>query len=108
MKLYLDDERAAPVGWVRVDNVEDCISILKSCDVSDLSLDHDLGREDQTGYDVLAWMEEEIRYGSYNPPQNMAIHTANPPARERMTQALDSISLYMRCYRLDWECKAGV
>jgi hypothetical protein len=92
VKLYLDDERPAPRGWVRVDNVKDCTTILAMCYVSHLSLDHDLGEGDGTGYDVLVWLEHSIIQAPINlVPPNIRIHTANPPARLRMELAVEAI-----------------
>ena len=88
MKLYLDDKREAPVGWVRVDNVKDCITILTKCNVIQLSLDHDLGTIDgSNGYDVLLWLEQNL----WAVPNHILIHSANPPARDRMLAAVKSI-----------------
>ncbi|MFM5043537.1 cyclic-phosphate processing receiver domain-containing protein [Aeromonas caviae] len=46
MKLYLDDERKTPVGWVRVFWPEEAIAWLKTEMVTEISLDHDLGDDD--------------------------------------------------------------
>jgi len=43
MKVYLDDERKTPDGWRRVYWPEEAIELLKSGDVKEISLDHDLG-----------------------------------------------------------------
>ena len=58
MKLYLDDERKTPVGWVRVFWPDEAIAWLKTEMVTEISLDHDLGDDDRgTGYDVILWIE---------------------------------------------------
>ena len=43
MKVYLDDERSTPDGWVRVYWPEEAIELLKAGGVTEISLDHDLG-----------------------------------------------------------------
>jgi hypothetical protein len=54
MKVYLDDERTTPEGWLRVYWPDEAIELLKSGDVMEISLDHDLGDDDRgTGYDVV-------------------------------------------------------
>lgn len=84
MKLYLDDEREAPVGWVRVRWPEEAIELLKTGQVTDLSLDHDLGDDERgTGYDVVLWIEEAVATGAFVPPR-MVVHSANTPARAKM------------------------
>jgi hypothetical protein len=91
MKLYLDDERSAPFGWERVETAHEAIRILSENEVTDLSLDHDLGGpENGTGYDVIVWIEQQVAEYGYTPPL-IFIHTANPAASIRMYAALDSI-----------------
>jgi hypothetical protein len=92
MKVYLDDERIAPEGWVQVRWPDEAIKLLESGEVTHLSLDHDLGDDQRgTGYDVLLWIEQEVVLRHYVPPE-IFIHTANPAARHRMSAALESIT----------------
>lgn len=68
MKLYLDDERKTPVGWVRVFWPEEAIAWLKTEMVTEISLDHDLGDDDRgTGYDVILWIENEVMTNNFIP-----------------------------------------
>jgi len=56
MKVYLNDERKTPDGWVRVYWPDEAIELLKTGCVADISLDHDLGDDERgTGYDVVLW-----------------------------------------------------
>ncbi|QQE81192.1 cyclic-phosphate processing receiver domain-containing protein [Alicyclobacillus sp. SO9] len=82
MKLYLDDLRESPDGFVIVRDYEECILLLEQCDVSTLSLDHDLG-EEKTGYDVAKWIVEHGRW-----PSSIYLHTSNPVGRDNMYQLL--------------------
>jgi hypothetical protein len=43
VKVWLDDQRAAPEGWVHVRTPEEAIRLLRRGEVEELSLDHDLG-----------------------------------------------------------------
>lgn len=99
MKLWLDDIRnPADHGhpdavWVRT--ASDAISILENCDVSWVSLDHDLGgleiREIPNcgdGYEVACWLESSANFGGWVPP-TMLCHSANPVGRARIEAALD-------------------
>lgn len=92
LKIYLDDERMAPKGWVRTKNVTSTINLLKRGLVEALSLDHDLGTDKENGYDVLLWIEEQV---FTNPifilPFDIRIHTANSSARKKMDMALKRI-----------------
>ena len=86
VKVWLDDVRAAPEGWRLVTSVTQAIELLKSGEVEQLSLDHDLGELDEDGretdgYSVLAWIEEHVVLCGFAPPR-LTVHSANPPAHE--------------------------
>lgn len=64
---------------------------MDACDVSEISLDHDLGDDERgTGYHVLLWIEEMVALHNSKPPV-IHIHTANPTARNRMEAARSAI-----------------
>jgi hypothetical protein len=89
MKVFLDDVRDSPKGWLRTYSVEGTIELLESGYVSELSLDHDLGTE-ETGYDVVKWIEEKVAMEGFVAPE-IRIHSANPVGRKRMEQGIESI-----------------
>ncbi len=93
MKVYLDDERKTPEGWVRTYSPLETIILLKTGEVTELSLDHDLGDDFRvgTGYDVLTWLEEKMYEDESFPLPEMKVHSANPAAALRMNQAINSI-----------------
>jgi hypothetical protein len=93
MKIYLDDERVTPEGWIRTYTPDETISLLKGGNVEELSLDHDLGDDEAigTGYDVLLWIEEQVYTQNYIPPR-MKVHSANSSAKEKMLAAIDNIN----------------
>jgi len=93
IKVFLDDVRDPPdLGYIHVTTPRECAAILAGGEVDVLSLDHDLGLEDsKTGYSVLEWIEREIYDSGLVPPKLIIIHTDNPPARQRMIQACESI-----------------
>ncbi len=91
MKVYLDDERQTPDGWVRVYWPEEAIDLLKTGKVKEISLDHDLGDDEHgTGYDVVLWIEEAVITQGFTPP-SMGVHSANPSARDKMELGIKSI-----------------
>jgi len=91
MKLYLDDERKAPEGWIRVFWPDEAIEWLKTGMVSEISLDHDLGDDNRgTGYDVILWIEEEVIIHGFTPP-NIIVHSANSSARHKMELGIATI-----------------
>lgn len=93
MKVYLDDERPTPEGWVRTYTPKETIELLKTRKVTHLSLDHDLGDDVKigTGYHVLLWIEEEQYNDSSFPIPHMEVHSANPAGVYRMKQAILAI-----------------
>ncbi len=97
MKLFLDDMRKAPFGWDRVFTADECIAVLGSRRVEELSLDHDLHEEHYdtsrdsstftrpTGMAVVAWLE---RAGDQHWPPIIYVHSLNPSARAEMVRRL--------------------
>ena len=91
MKVYLDDERETPAGWVRVYWPEDAVKLLKSGEVTEISLDHDLGNDERgTGYDVVLWIEEAVVKQNFKPPR-IKVHSANTSARAKMEMGIENI-----------------
>ncbi len=91
MKVFLDDVRVAPDGWVPARWPQEVIALLEQGGVEELSLDHDLGDDTRgTGYDVLLWIEEAVATRGFRPPLVRA-HSANSSARQRMEAAIRSI-----------------
>ena len=95
MRVWLDDRRPAPEGWVHVRTPEEAIELLRGGGVVELSLDHDLGLDvgarERTGYDVLLWLEREVAAGRATPPAVARVHSGNVGAATRMEQAIESI-----------------
>lgn len=92
MKLFLDDERKPPVGWILVKWPEEAIKYLKTGEVTIISLDHDLGDDNRgTGYDVILWIEKEMFLHGFNPPE-IKIHSANSSARIKMELGIRKIN----------------
>ncbi|QWL58829.1 hypothetical protein HQ400_11595 [Aeromonas jandaei] len=95
MKLYLDDERKTPVGWVRVFWADEAIAWLETETVTEISLEHDLGDDDRgTGYDVILWIENEVMTNNFIPPQ-IHIHSANVSARRKMELGIMAINIFL-------------
>ena len=92
MKLYLDDERPCPEGWVLATTASEAISRLDEGGVTHLSLDHDLGPpEAGTGYDVMVWIEVKTWYDPSWPIPEITIHSANPVGVDRMKSVLRTL-----------------
>ncbi|MBF4333332.1 hypothetical protein EAY29_24230, partial [Vibrio anguillarum] len=64
----------------------------KSGNVTEISLDHDLGDDDHgTGYDVVLWIEEAVITRGFVPPI-MKVHSANSSARMKMELGIQNIN----------------
>jgi len=97
INLFLDDLRECPSGFVLVRNEFECRKwlALNKGKINILSLDHDLGENEPTGYDFVRWLIEE---GIGNPtiyPKEIYLHTANGVGRDNMFKLLDR-------YKPDW------
>ncbi|MYM57888.1 hypothetical protein GTG28_01505 [Vibrio sp. OCN044] len=91
MKVYLDDERQTPDGWYRVYWPDEAIALLKQGNVTEISLDHDLGDDEHgTGYDVVLWIEEAVATQGFRPPV-IRVHSANSSARQKMESGISNI-----------------
>ena len=96
MRVYLDDERVTPDGWIRVYWPEEAIALLESGQVEEISLDHDLGDDEHgTGYDVVLWIEEAVALRGFKPPR-MFVHSANSSAKEKMLSGIQAIQELFR------------
>jgi hypothetical protein len=92
LKVFLDDERVTPKGWVRVYWPAEAIALLETGKVSEISLDHDLGNDERgTGYDVVLWIEEAVIMRGFIPPK-MWVHSANSSARKKMEMGIQTIN----------------
>ena len=92
MKIYLDDERQTPEGWRRVYWPEEAIELLKTGNVKEISLAHDLGDDEHgTGYDVVLWIEKAVFTANFDQPK-MKVHSANTSARKKMESGIRAIN----------------
>lgn len=91
MKVFLDDERSPPQGWILVRWPQEAIALLEQGVVEEISLDHDLGDDTRgTGYDVLLWIEQAVVTRQFEPPR-LRVHSANTSAWVKMEAAIRSI-----------------
>lgn len=95
LRLWLDDFRPAPDGWRACRWPEEVIHYLETEHVAAISLDHDLGDERRTGYDVVTWLERAVA-GGFQPPADLRVHSANPTGRDRMIAGLQQVQRMMR------------
>lgn len=92
IKVYLDDKRSTPDGYVRAFWPKQVEEFLNQFTVEEVSLDHDLGDDEiGTGYDVVCFLEEKIYFDrEYNLPE-IKTHTDNASARTKMWCGINNI-----------------
>lgn len=93
MKLWLDDIREAPEGWVWARTYDEAIRYLTTLEVTHASLDHDLAfdpvageinKAAKSGYDLVCWMEEHGIWPTYE----CKVHSQNPYGRIEMEKVI--------------------
>jgi hypothetical protein len=106
VRLWHDDVRPPPPGWIWVRTNQEAKEVLLTGIVLEASLDHDLGLHDvelpddideqmdvlcargqaeETGFDLCVWMVENNLV-----PPRVRIHSWNPPGAARMAGALST------------------
>lgn len=100
MKIFLDDERAAPDdSWVVLRNGSALAGMLlvHGNEIEEVSFDHDLadfggidGRE-LTGYTWLCQIEAMVANGELKYVPKLSVHSANPSIYKKMQQTIESI-----------------
>lgn len=96
MKIWLDDVRPTPDGWVRCYSVNEFLKLMEQhgAAIEAASLDHDLGEfhdDGGDGFKAVLWMAEFDVW-----PQEIKVHSANPVGVERMLGIIDHYGPYSR------------
>jgi len=99
MKIWLDDIRPAPEGWIWAKNTADFCSYknlhaLKNGQIEEISLDHDLGPESFGNGHLILTIIENLVFTEGIPKAALPvfhIHSANPVGRKNMERAIESI-----------------
>lgn len=102
MRVWLDDIRPVPPDfdkWVKT--AEEAIDLLRTGEVTFISLDHDLlpghymesGLDEGTGYQVATFIEHEVKMGRI-PMPGWACHSASLRGRQRIIMAMTEAGRY--------------
>lgn len=83
--LWVDDCKPAPSGFAVARTYDEALRLLRRFDYAELYLDHDLGDDGRTGYDLLMQLIADNRV----PPRVECI-SWNPAGRKRILAALAS------------------
>lgn len=92
MKVFLDDKRDTPSGYIRTYSVEETIAFLDTRQVDTLSLDNDLGDDCPEGYLALDYLEESIYHDPTFPVPQITVHSSNASRVLYMQRAIESIN----------------
>jgi hypothetical protein len=86
MKIYLDDLRGPPAGWIKVTHPDEVISYILQGEAEVIDLDYHLGKDWKfTGLTVLKWLQNEILEGrTPTVVPEILIHTGDLQAMEEM------------------------
>ena len=90
MKLWLDDLRPVPYGYVGAKSVNVAKKLIQEAEhngieIEALDLDHDLGDYADQGGDAIRLLDWLAERGTFYPVE---IHTANPVGRANMERIL--------------------
>lgn len=86
-KLYLDDIRPIPFGFVGVRSYSEFVTFIEQNGLPDfISFDHDLG-EEKSGYDC-AKMLVEYCMNTEQPLPDFAVHSQNPVGKQNIESLL--------------------
>ncbi len=112
-KLWLDDVRIAPAGWIWAHSVDEAKKLMSSgVRFDEMSLDHDMGLGPPcsecanrgcyqdckchchdnlpTGYDFVKWMGENNLW----PPKRPNVHSMNPAGKQNMDEYINRYGPY--------------
>lgn len=102
MKLWVDDYRPAPRGWVWAKNVTAAVRMLSSYpgDTAIVSLDHDIKDSSETFMPVAHYLLLLIKYRrsidcSYSAPI-VSVHTGNDVAAEQIRALFADADIVIR------------
>ena len=95
MRIFLDDCRIPPDGFVLVKTSCDAIKLITEFwnEIEEISLDHDLGDESLygNGYQVVCEMEAFVFRTRPKHLPYIHVHSANPVGRKRMEYGIENI-----------------
>lgn len=94
MKLYVDDVRTPPAGWVLARTVKEAIGILGAGGVTEVSLDYFIGNGEEGTFLPVAHFIADMPLDRR--PQHVLLHTASDAGAAKLAQALGQSVPYAR------------
>ena len=91
IKIYLDDEREAPNGYVRTYSVNETKKLIEESEsnnigITEINVDHDLGDYSNDGGDAIKLLDWLIERDTLYP---ITIHTMNVVGMANMQRMID-------------------
>ncbi len=91
MKIWVDDLRPVPQGYIGTKSVNETIELIEKLEdagesIELLDLDHDLGDYASQGGDAIKLLDYLAERGTFYP---VAIHTANPVGKANMERVIN-------------------
>ena len=91
IKIYLDDEREAPKGYVRTYSVNETKKLIvesesNNIEITEINVDHDLGDYANDGGDAIKLLDWLVERNTLYP---IKIHTMNVVGRDNMQRMID-------------------
>lgn len=91
-KLWVDDSRPAPAGWLLAETIADAVRHLATGEVTHVSLDYHLHGPEK-GHAVAAWIREAA-YDGRIPRLEWRTHTSDPSGAAHLRQLLEDADLF--------------
>ncbi len=90
VKIYVDDVRTVPHGYIGTKSVNETIALIEEIEknggtIEEISLDHDLGDYAYDGGDAIKILDYLVENEKFYP---ITIHTANPVGRQNMERII--------------------
>lgn len=83
INVYMDDLRKHPQGFTLARTTEECLLLLRECEVQILSLDYDMGPDDYSGNEIAVTIVLEQLF-----PREIYLHTSSAIGRREMYEIL--------------------
>jgi hypothetical protein len=102
-RLFLDDERFPPAAtndlWFITRTVEDAILLIENYGLPTvMSLDHDLGKGNKTGYDFIKWLVDQDLDNVLDLTQieSFYVHSQNPVGARNMNELFNNYMSFIK------------
>lgn len=93
MKIYLDDTRPIPHGWVGARTSKEFKTLVRKAvdeeGINALAFDYELGFGQPKGIHLLLWVAREFPDVLLNRSTSITFHSSSPGANEEMSEFLD-------------------